>query len=130
MLRFSKSNTINRCLFNKLEEDYGLEGVSGDDLIGKEIKCLDLQFQYKGKWRSLDGTEVIDFQIHKNPSFDLVLGQDWLWMREAKISFGFSLENCKRYVKIEIDGMSIPLMAALVKITHLNPIYCWRRSRI
>jgi hypothetical protein len=72
----SKSNTISKRLYNKLEEDYGLEGISGDNLIGKEIKCLDLQFQYKGKWRSLDDTEVIDFQIHKNPSFDLVLGRD------------------------------------------------------
>jgi len=40
----------------------------------------------------------------------LELGQEWLWMREAKISFGFSLENCKHYAKIEIDGMSIPLI--------------------
>ena len=31
-------------------------------------------------------------------------------MREAKISFGFSLENCKRYAKIEIDVKSIPLI--------------------
>ncbi|CAG8608997.1 7992_t:CDS:2, partial [Diversispora eburnea] len=29
----SKFNTISKRLFNKLEEDYGLEGVSGDDLI-------------------------------------------------------------------------------------------------
>ncbi|CAG8438888.1 9105_t:CDS:2 [Cetraspora pellucida] len=106
----SKSNTISKCLYNKLEENYGLEGISGDDLIGKEIKCLDLQFWYKGKWRSLDGTEVIDFQIRKNPSFDLVLGRDWLWMREAKISLRFFLENCKCYAKIEIDGMSILLI--------------------
>src|SRR5439155_3457493 len=120
----SKSNTIGKSLFDKLEEDYGIrdfdENLYGGvvavpvenlyrDVIG-EIKCLDLQFHYKGKWRSLDGTEVIDFQIRKNPSFDLVLGRDWLWMREAKISFGFSLENCKRYAKIEIDGMSIPLI--------------------
>ncbi|CAH1771251.1 15438_t:CDS:2, partial [Entrophospora sp. SA101] len=41
----SKSNTISNRLYNKLEEDYGLEGISGDDLIGKEIKCLDLQFR-------------------------------------------------------------------------------------
>ncbi|CAG8672139.1 3495_t:CDS:2, partial [Racocetra persica] len=78
----SKSNTISKCLYNKLEEDYRLE----------------------------DGTEVIDFQIHKNLLFDLVLEQDWLRMREAKISFGFSLENCKRYAKIEINDMSIPLI--------------------
>ena len=99
----SKSNTISRRLFDKLEEDYGIRdpvenlygGVVGipvenlyRDVIG-EIKCLDLQFQYKGKWQSLDGTEVIDFQIRKNPSFDLVLGLDWLWMREAKISFEY-----------------------------------------
>ncbi|CAG8656541.1 8323_t:CDS:1, partial [Diversispora eburnea] len=61
----SKSNTISKSLFDKLKEDYGLE------LIGKEIKGLDLQFHYKGKWQSLDCTEVIDFQICKNPSFDL-----------------------------------------------------------
>src|SRR4051812_20511923 len=85
----SKSNTISKSLFDKLEEDYGIHdpaenlygGVVGvpvencyRDVIG-EIKCLDLQFQYKGKWRSLDCTELIDFQIRKNPSFDLVLGQ-------------------------------------------------------
>ncbi|RHZ81853.1 hypothetical protein Glove_117g526 [Diversispora epigaea] len=88
----SKSNTNSKSLFDKLEEDYGIRdpaenlygcviGVSVENLYGDvigEIKCLDLQFQYKGKWRSLDCTEVIDFQIRKNPSFDLVLGQDWL----------------------------------------------------
>ncbi|CAG8663616.1 4475_t:CDS:1, partial [Paraglomus brasilianum] len=88
----------------KLEEDYGLEGVSGDDLIGEEIKCLDLQFHYKGKWLSLDNTEVIDFQICKNPSTRMVMDA------RNKISFGFSLENCTRYAKIEINGMSIPLI--------------------
>src|SRR6266542_6511079 len=111
----SKFNTISKKLFDSLGEGYGIGFVADGaekvykDAIG-EIKCLDLQFQYNGKWRSLDGTEVIDFQIRKNPLFDLVLGQDWLWMCEAKISFGFSLENCKHYAKIEIDGMSIPLI--------------------
>ncbi|CAG8559812.1 42295_t:CDS:2, partial [Gigaspora margarita] len=120
----SKFNTISKSLFDKLEEDYGIRdraenlygGVVGvpvknlyRDVIG-EIKGLDLQFCYKGKWQSLDCTELIDFQIRKNPSFDLVLGQDWLWMREAKIIFGHSLVNCKRYAKIIIDGMSIPLI--------------------
>ena len=42
----SKSNTISKSLFDKLEEDYGLEYLPGDDLIGEEIKCLDLQFHY------------------------------------------------------------------------------------
>src|SRR5439155_20873156 len=106
----SKSNTISKSLFDKLEEDYGLKRLSGDELIGEEIKCLDLQFCYKGKWRSLDFTEVIDFQIHKNPSFDLVLGQEWLWMREAKISFERSPKTYVRHAKIVIDGMSIPLI--------------------
>jgi len=50
---------------------------------------VSLHYNNKGKWRSLDRTEVIDFQIRKNPSFDLVLGLDWLWMREAKISFEY-----------------------------------------
>ncbi|CAG8662919.1 3947_t:CDS:1, partial [Paraglomus occultum] len=99
-------NTISKRLFDKLEEDYGIRdpaenlyyygGVVGvpvenlyRDVIG-EINCLDLQFRYKGKWRSLDGTEVIDFQIRKNPSFDLVLGQDWLWQ---KLSLDFLLKH-------------------------------------
>src|SRR4051794_16211343 len=105
----SKSNTISKHLFDKLESDHRLKGVVGDDLIGEEIKGLDLQFRIKGKWQSLDNTELIDFQIRKNPSFDLVLGQDWLWMREAKISFGHSPKTCVRHAKIVIDGISIPL---------------------
>ncbi|CAG8451314.1 7864_t:CDS:2 [Dentiscutata heterogama] len=72
----SKYNTISKHLFNKLESDHGLESIVGDDLIGEEIKGLDLQFYIKRKWQSLNNTELIDFQIHKNPSFDLVLGQD------------------------------------------------------
>ncbi|CAG8634264.1 1244_t:CDS:1 [Diversispora eburnea] len=106
----SKFNTISKRLFDKLEEDYGLESISGDDLIGAKIKCLDLQFCYKGKWRSLDGTEVIDFQICKNPSFDLVLGQEWLWMHKVKIIFGFSPRTYEHCDKIVIDNMSIPLI--------------------
>ena len=113
----SKSNTISRRLFDKLEEDYGLKGVADEDVICEKIKCLDLQFHYKGKWRSLNGTEVIDFQIRKNPSFDLVLGQDWLWMREAKIIFGFSPRTYEHRDKIVIDGMSIPLIEINLKIT-------------
>ncbi|CAG8752459.1 13930_t:CDS:1 [Dentiscutata erythropus] len=106
----SKSNTISKRLYNKLEEDYELEGISGDNLIDKEIKCLDLQFWYKGKWQSLNGTEVIDFQIRKNPSFDLVLGRDWLWIREAKISFEYPPKTYTRHARIVIDDMSIPLI--------------------
>ncbi|CAG8657435.1 219_t:CDS:2, partial [Diversispora eburnea] len=55
-------------------------------------------------------TKVIDFQIRKNPSFDLVLGQEWLWMHEAKISFEFFPEAHSHNAKIVIDGMSIPLI--------------------
>jgi len=106
----SKSNTISKSLFDKLETDHGLEGLLDEDVIGEEIKGLDLQFQDEGKWRSLDCTEVIDFQIRKNPSFDLVLGQDWLWMRKAKISFERSPKTYVRHAKIVIDGMSIPLI--------------------
>ncbi|CAG8822220.1 13523_t:CDS:1, partial [Dentiscutata erythropus] len=105
----SKYNTISKHLFNKLESDHGLEGIVGDDLIGKEIKGLDLQFHIKRKCQSLGDTELIDFQIHKNLLFDLVLGQDWLWMREAKIGFGHSPKTRVRYAKIVINGMSIPL---------------------
>ncbi|CAG8800234.1 16932_t:CDS:2, partial [Dentiscutata erythropus] len=105
----SKYNTISKHLFDKLESDHGLEGIVGDDLIGEEIKGLDLEFHIKRKWQSLSDTELIDFQIHKNPLFDLVLGQDWLWMRESKISFGHSPKTHVRHTKIVIDGMSIPL---------------------
>ncbi|CAG8598161.1 4966_t:CDS:1, partial [Dentiscutata heterogama] len=106
----SKSNTISRRLYNKLESDHGLEGLLDKDIIGEEIKGLDLQFHYKGKWQGLGNTEVIDFQIRKNPSFDLVLGQDWLWMREAKISFEYSPKTYTCHARIVIDGMSILLI--------------------
>ncbi|CAG8664064.1 23119_t:CDS:2 [Dentiscutata erythropus] len=79
----SKYNIISKHLFDKLESDHGLEGIVGDNLI--------------------------DFQIHKNPSFDLVLEQDWLWMREAKISFGHSPKTHVCHAKIVIDSMSISL---------------------
>ena len=39
-----------------------------------------------------------------------MLGQEWLWMRKAKISFGFSSKTCEHDAKIVIDGMSIPLI--------------------
>ncbi|CAG8855765.1 9463_t:CDS:2, partial [Gigaspora margarita] len=58
----------------------------------------------------IDSTKVINIQIRKNPSFDLVLGQDWLRMCKAKISFGFSSKTCSHYAKIVIDCMSIPLI--------------------
>ncbi|CAG8590120.1 1542_t:CDS:2, partial [Scutellospora calospora] len=70
--------------------NYGIhdpvENLYGD-VIG-EIKCLNLQFCYKGKWQSLDGTE----------------------MHEAKISFGYSPKTYICHAKIVIDGMSIPLI--------------------
>ncbi|CAG8664467.1 28279_t:CDS:2 [Dentiscutata erythropus] len=80
----SKYNTISKHLFDKLESDHRLEGIVGDDLIGEEIKGLDLQFCYKGK--------------------------DWLWICEAKINFGYFPKTCVRHAKIVIDGMSIPLI--------------------
>ncbi|CAG8538027.1 687_t:CDS:2, partial [Cetraspora pellucida] len=43
----SKYNTISKHLFDKLESDHRLEGIVGDDLIGEEIKGLDLQFHIK-----------------------------------------------------------------------------------
>ncbi|CAG8662505.1 25534_t:CDS:1, partial [Racocetra persica] len=55
------------------------------------------------------GTEVIDFQIRKNPLFNLVLGQEWLWMYKAKIGFRFSSE-INDYAKIVIDSISILLI--------------------
>ncbi|CAG8616498.1 9109_t:CDS:2 [Diversispora eburnea] len=86
----SKFNTISKRLFDKLEEDYGLEGISGDDLIGEEIKYLDLQFCYKRKWQCLDGTE--------------------LWMHKVKIIFGFSPRTYEHRDKIVIDDINIPLI--------------------
>ena len=40
----SKSNTISKSLFDKLEEDYGLGW--NVELISEGIKGLDLQFHY------------------------------------------------------------------------------------
>ena len=40
--------------------------LAEEDMIGEEIKGLDLQFYYKEKWQSLGDTEMIDFQICKN----------------------------------------------------------------
>ncbi|CAG8545058.1 4863_t:CDS:2 [Cetraspora pellucida] len=111
IVNYLRENPLTKSLFDKLKEDYRIhdpvENLYGD-VIGK-IKCLDLQFHIKRKWQSLGDTELIDFQIHKNPLFDLVLGQDWLWMREAKISFGHSPKTRVCHAKIVIDGMSIPL---------------------
>ncbi|CAG8554499.1 3021_t:CDS:1 [Cetraspora pellucida] len=111
----SKFNTISKSLFDKLGTDHGI-GPTCDpvknlykDAIG-EIRCLDLQFQYKRTYHSLDGTDTIDFEIHKNPPFDLVLGQGWLWVHEVKIIFGFSPRTYEHRGKIVIDGMSIPLI--------------------
>ncbi|CAG8509496.1 13482_t:CDS:2 [Gigaspora margarita] len=69
-----------------------------------------IRFYYKEKWRSLNDTEIINFQIRKNPSFNLVLGQEWLYMRKAKIIFGFSSRTYEQRDKIVIDGISIPLI--------------------
>ncbi|CAG8639709.1 23043_t:CDS:2 [Cetraspora pellucida] len=63
-----------------LKSDHRLEGIVGDDLIGEEIKGLDLQFRIKRKWQSL-----------------------------AKISFEHSPKTHVCHAKIVIDGMSIPL---------------------
>jgi len=120
----SKSNTISKSLFDKLKSNHRIRPSCGPaeclygDVIG-EINCLDLQFHYKGKWQSLDYTDAIYFKIRKNPTFDLVLGQGWLWAHEVKMRFNPN-------AKIVIDGMSIPLILtkpALVKIAHLSPIY-------
>ncbi|CAG8809444.1 8689_t:CDS:1, partial [Racocetra fulgida] len=61
--------------------------------------------------QSLDGTDAIDFEIRKNPTSDLVLGQGWLWVYEVKMSFKLSHKgNFDPLAKIVIDGMSIPLI--------------------
>ncbi|CAG8489904.1 22584_t:CDS:2 [Racocetra persica] len=110
----SKFNTISKSLFDKLGTDHGIRPTCGPvknlykDAIG-EIRCLDLQFRYKETHHSLDGTDTIDFEIRKNPPFDLVLGQGWLWVHEVKIIFGFSPRTYEHHGKIVIDGMSIPL---------------------
>ncbi|CAG8614973.1 4073_t:CDS:1 [Acaulospora colombiana] len=88
----SKFNIISKSLFDRLGTDHGIRPTCDPvknlykDAIG-EINCLDLQFHYKGKWQSLDGTDANDFEIRKNPTFDLVLGQGWLWVHEVKIRF-------------------------------------------
>ncbi|CAJ0854270.1 1900_t:CDS:2, partial [Entrophospora sp. SA101] len=112
----SKFNTISKRLFNKLKSNHGMRPSYGPaeclygDIIG-EINCLDLQFCYKGKWQSLDYTDAIYFKIRKNPTFDLVLGRGWLWVHEVKMNFKlFSKGSHDPHAKIEIDGMSIPLI--------------------
>src|SRR2546421_7533434 len=112
----SKFNTISKRLFNKLKSNHGILPSCGPaeclygDVIG-EINCLDLQFRYKGKWQSLDYTDAIYFKIRKNPTFDLVLGRGWLWVHEVKMNFKLSSKgNHDPHAKIEIDGMSIPLI--------------------
>ncbi|CAG8466713.1 6512_t:CDS:2, partial [Scutellospora calospora] len=75
----SKFNTISKSFFNKLKKDYGIHDPVENlyrDIIGK-IKCLDLQFCYKGKWQSLD----------------------------TKISFGHSLKTYDSYARIIIDDI-------------------------
>ncbi|CAG8660552.1 6871_t:CDS:2, partial [Dentiscutata erythropus] len=93
IVNYLRENPPTKSLFDKLKEDYGIYNPV-ENLYGNVI----------------DGTEVIDFQIYKNPSFDLVLERDWLWMHEAKISFGYSPKTCVCYAKIVIDDMSIPLI--------------------
>ncbi|CAG8556690.1 14610_t:CDS:2 [Cetraspora pellucida] len=83
-------NYLRENPLTQLKEDYGIcdpvENLYGD--VISKIKCLDLQFCYKEKWRSLDDTE----------------------MCKAKISFGHSLKTYDSYVRIVIDGISIPLI--------------------
>ncbi|CAG8791652.1 20977_t:CDS:2 [Cetraspora pellucida] len=93
IVNYLRENPLTKSLFDKLKEDYGIHDPV-ENLYGDVI----------------DGTEVIDFQIRKNSLFDLVLGQEWLWMHEAKISFGYSPKTCVCHAKIVIDGMSIPLI--------------------
>src|SRR6266487_3463988 len=115
----SKFNTISKSLFDRLGTDHGIAPTCDPvknlykDAIG-EINCLDLQFYHKGKWRSLDGTDLIDFEIRKNPTFDLVLGQEWLWAHEVKMSFNPD-------TNIEIDGMSISLIEEDSRPTGNSP---------
>src|SRR6185437_8345620 len=95
-------------LFDRLGTNHGIGPTCDlvknlyEDAIG-EIRCLDLQFQYKGTYHSLDGTDAIDFEIRKNPTFDLVLSQGWLWVHKVKMSFN-------SHAKIVMQGMSIPLI--------------------
>ncbi|CAG8584822.1 2858_t:CDS:2, partial [Diversispora eburnea] len=72
----SKFNTISKKLFDKLKSNHEIcptcslvKNLYGD-AIG-EINCLDLQFQYKETYYSLDSTDAINFEICKNPPFDL-----------------------------------------------------------
>ncbi|CAG8748908.1 4613_t:CDS:1, partial [Cetraspora pellucida] len=76
----SKFNTISKSLFDKLGTDHRIRPTCDSvknlykDAIDK-IHCLNLQFQYKGTYYSLNNTDIIDFEIHKNLTFNLVLGQ-------------------------------------------------------
>ncbi|CAB4444056.1 unnamed protein product [Rhizophagus irregularis] len=46
---------------------------------------LELSFRYKGEGRLVSGSDDTDFEVVEEPKADLVLGLQWLWLRETKI---------------------------------------------
>ncbi|CAB4471241.1 unnamed protein product [Rhizophagus irregularis] len=46
---------------------------------------LELSFRYKGEDRLVYGSDDTDFEVVEEPKADLVLGLQWLWLRETKI---------------------------------------------
>ena len=80
----SNQNFISKNLADKLGIKYGPYGESDMECY---IDCLDLSFIYKGIDRLVTGSDEIlnDFEVIQDPKADLVLGLQWLFLREAKV---------------------------------------------
>jgi len=83
----SNVNFISKSLADKLGIKYGKHDKNKNSL--GTIYCLDLSFRYKGKDRLLSKSDSIfnDFKVNKDHYLkaDLILGIQWLGLREAKI---------------------------------------------
>ena len=83
----SSVNSISKSLADKLGIKNGKHYRNKNSL--GTIYCLDLSFQYKGKDRLLSKSDSIlnDFKVNKDHYLkaDLILGIQWLGLREAKI---------------------------------------------
>src|SRR3989337_752436 len=83
----SSVNFISKSLADKLGIKYEKHYKNKNSL--GTIYCLDLSFRYKGKDRLLSKSDSIfnDFKVNKDHYLkaDLILGIQWLGLREAKI---------------------------------------------
>jgi len=84
----SNENFISESLANKLGKKYSnhYKNKKVKNSLGT-IECLELSFQYKGKDRLVGSSDEVlnDFEVIEKPKADLILGMQWLWLREVKI---------------------------------------------